>query len=200
MFPTTDETEYGEEATMTEEPFISAEERPDLTIDLDSRVGDMTVRQLSQLLGTTPQVVKQIKELTKLEGKESKEDKDNKDHKDPKDQKDQKDTKDVKDPKDQKDTKDQKDPKDQKDQKDGKDTKDHKDPKEARDEKIGKDISDRKAALFEKVRPETPEVAPTAGQPGQQGGLDPLIQRTSGLEPEAPGGASATQEGTAQGG
>jgi hypothetical protein len=185
---------------MAEEPFISAGERPDLTIDLESRVGDMTVRQLSQLLGPGPQAVKQIKESLKIEGKETlkiegkeqKEEKDSKDHKDPKDSKDPKDTKDHKDPKDQKDTKDQKDPKDHKDPKDGKDTKDHKDPKEARDEKHLKDISDRKGFLLEKTHTDTTGTTPTLGQPVEQGGLDPVIQRTSGMEPEEPGAAPAT--------
>jgi len=177
---------------MAEEPFISAGERPDLTIDLESRVGDMTVRQLSQLLGPGPQAVKQIKETLKIEGKEAKEEKDSKDHKDPKDTKDQKDTKDVKDPKDQKDTKDQKDHKDQKDQKDGKDTKDHKDPKEARDEKILNDISDPKGFLLEKTHTDTTGTTPAPGQPVEQGGLDPVIQSTSGMKPEEPGTAPAT--------
>jgi len=38
---------------MAEQPFISSEERPDLTVDLDARVGDLTVRQLSEILGST---------------------------------------------------------------------------------------------------------------------------------------------------
>lgn len=33
-------------------PFVGAEDRPDLTIDLDAKVGDMTVRELSTILGT----------------------------------------------------------------------------------------------------------------------------------------------------
>lgn len=33
-----------------EEPYIRSEDRPDLTIDLDARLGDMTVRQLSAIL------------------------------------------------------------------------------------------------------------------------------------------------------
>lgn len=46
-----DERKGRERKTKDEEgPFIGASDRPDLTIDLDARIGDLTVRQLSALL------------------------------------------------------------------------------------------------------------------------------------------------------
>ena len=141
---------------MAQEPFIDPSKRPDLTIDLDARVGDLTVRQLSDILGQmaspakikdvvkdkeSPSSAKEGKDFLKdhKDHKDSKDHKDHKDHKDPKDPKDQKDQKDHKDPKDTKDQKDQKDPKDQKDQKDSADQKAHKDPKDQKDSKDQKD-------------------------------------------------------------
>jgi hypothetical protein len=191
---------------MAQEPFIGSENRPDLTIDLESRVGDLTVRQLSDILGRGAAPAK-LKELTKdkefasdkLPYKEPKDQKDladNKAHKDPKDQKDHKDNKDHKDPKDQKDQKDQKDPKDHKDQKDNKDQKDPKDPKEQKDikdhkdpkdSKDHKDIKDRKENKEHKEKEpadKLPEVEnPPAGtMTAGPSGLDDLIRRVSGLE------------------
>jgi hypothetical protein len=201
---------------MAEQPFISSEERPDLTVDLDARVGDLTVRQLSEILGSAsspaklkelPPAAKEIKEPGK-EHKDIKDHKDSKDHKDPKEPKDQKDAKDHKDPKDQKDQKDQKDPKDQKDQKDNKDQKDPKDPKDHKDQKDHKDpkdtkdhkdLKDRKEGLIEKLPPDKtppdklPEVTQgTEGSSGQQSGLDDVIQRITRLEQDIAGRSTAT--------
>jgi hypothetical protein len=195
---------------MAQEPFIDPEQRPDVTVDLDSRVGDLTVRQLSDILGGSSPSAKQ-KELTSAieklsqkellkepkdhkdfkdhkDPKEHKDNKDNKDHKDPKDNKDNKDTKDHKDPKDSKDQKDVKDPKEPKD---NKDTKDHKEPKDHKDHK---DIKDRKEGLAEKIPPDKhpadklPEVnqggAGGDGTPGAVSALDDVIQRVSRLEQE----------------
>ena len=188
---------------MAEQPFISSEERPDLTVDLDARVGDLTVRQLSEILGSTsssaklkelPQAGKEIKEPVKepvKEPKDIKDHKDSKDHKDPKEPKDQKDTKDHKDPKDQKDQKDQKDPKDHKDQKDNKDQKDPKDPKDPKDHKDQKDhkdpkdtkdhkdLKDRKEGLIEKLPPDKnpPDKLPEVTQ-----GLEGVAGAPSGLD------------------
>ena len=200
---------------MSEEPFISSEERPDLTVDLNARVGDLTVRQLSEILGGSgspaklkelPQSAKDIKEPIKEPFKEHKDIKDRVDtkaHKDPKDTKDQKDNKDHKDPKEQKDQKDQKDPKDHKDQKDNKDHKDPKDPKDHKDQKDHKDpkdtkdhkdIKDRKEGLIEKIPPDKhpPDKLPEVAVPGEAAGanptgLDDVIQRISHLEQEVAG-------------
>jgi hypothetical protein len=197
------------------QPFISSEERPDLTVDLDTRVGDLTVRQLSEILGSTsspaklkelPQAAKDTKDPLK-EDKDIKDHKDSKDHKDPKEHKDQKDNKDHKDPKDQKDQKDQKDPKDHKDQKDNKDHKDPKDPKDHKDQKDHKDpkdtkdhkdIKDHKEGLIEKLPADKnppdklPEVTPsTQGPPGAPAGLDEVIQRITRLEQDVAGRAAA---------
>ena len=200
---------------MAEQPFIGSEERPDLTVDLNARVGDLTVRQLSEILGGTssaaklkelPSAAKDIKEPGK-EHKDIKDHKDSKDHKDPKEPKDQKDTKDHKDPKDQKDQKDQKDPKDHKDQKDNKDQKDPKDPKDHKDQKDHKDpkdtkdhkdIKDRKEALIEKLADKNPpdklpEVSQGAeGAAGASAGLDEVIQRITRLEQDVAGRATTS--------
>jgi hypothetical protein len=192
---------------MSDKPFISSEERPDLTVDLNARVGDLTVRQLSEILSGSgssaklkelPQSAKEIKEPIKEPFKEQKDIKDQVDskaHKDPKDHKDQKDNKDHKDPKDQKDQKDQKDPKDHKDQKDNKDHKDPKDPKDHKDQKDHKDPKDTKDhkdikdRLIEKHPPDKlPEVAATGEAAGANPtGLDEVIQRISHLEQEVAG-------------
>jgi hypothetical protein len=130
---------------------------------MESKVGDLTVRQLSDILGRSPGSQAKLKEAAaeKFPGKEIKDAKDNKehkeqkDHKEPKDHKDQKDLKDHKEPKDQKDQKDHKEPKDQKDNADHKAQKDHKDGKDHKDHKDIKDglkdtIKDRnKEALKE---------------------------------------------------
>jgi len=141
---------------MANEPLISKEDRPDLTIDLEGKLGNMTVRDLANILGVDPAQLPKPKELpvtatdkipTKEIQKDVKDRKDTKDHKDqkePKDHKDQKDTKDHKDPKEQKDQKDQKEHKDQKDAKEQKDTKDQKDPKEHKDQKDHKDPKEHK--------------------------------------------------------
>src|SRR6478752_7687978 len=95
---------------MADEPFIANEDRPELSLDMDGKVGDLTVRELATILGFEP-AVDVIKE-GKSETKEHKDSKDNKDSKDHKEQKHQKDTKDQK---EQKDTKDHKERKDNKD-------------------------------------------------------------------------------------
>ena len=186
---------------MAPEPFIDPSKRPDLTIDLESRVGDLTVRQLSEILGQTGAAAKVPKDLLKEKELPSaaKEGKDPlKEHKDPKDSKDHKDTKDHKDPKDTKDQKDQKDPKDHKDQKDPKDQKDQKDPKEQKDakdhknehkeQKDFKDIKDHhKEDVIDKTAP-LPESTKGSGAEGSgaptvvPSGLADLIQRLSRLE------------------
>ncbi|MBV9391877.1 MAG: hypothetical protein JOY96_08300 [Verrucomicrobia bacterium] len=190
---------------MPEEPFIDPSQRPDLSIDLDSRVGEITVRQLSEILSRPPSsaIVKQVSEkqivkensLEKLP-KEPKDIKDSKEHKDPKEEKDQKDTKDHKDPKDISDQKNVKDPKEQKDSKDSKDHKDPKDPKEQKDakdhkeQKDQKDFPDRKEHIHDKValtpiesKATEPAERPEAG-PVETSGLQDLIQRLSHLEQE----------------
>jgi hypothetical protein len=191
------------------QPFISQQERPDLTIDLNKKIGDLTVRELQTLLGggASPDKLKELaKEKEDLIDKiPTKDRKDNKDHKDPKDHKDQKDNKDHKDPKDPKDTKDNKDSKDSKDQKDQKDkdpkdpkdpkdNKDHKDPKEHKDEKDAKDRKENKEGLLEKVpHKDQLEKLPEIGgkgtsegtsKPNPVPGLEDLIRRVSGLEKE----------------
>jgi hypothetical protein len=197
---------------MPEEPFIDPSQRPDLTIDLESRVGDITVRQLSEILGRAApsEKVRDVKQIVKenIPDKLPKEAKDNKDHKEPKDHKDQKDTKDHKEPKDTKDQKDTKDPKDQKEQKDSKDnkeqkdpkdqkdSKDHKDPKDpkehkdTKDHKEDKDFADRKHGLHDKValtpvesKATTPSERPEAVPVGKSS-LEDLIQRITHLEQE----------------
>jgi hypothetical protein len=201
---------------MAEQPFISSEERPDLTVDLDARVGDLTVRQLSEILGSrsSPAKLKELSQAAKdtkdpiKEDKDIKDHKDTKDHKDPKEHKDQKDNKDHKDPKDQKDQKDQKDPKDHKDQKDNKDHKDPKDPKDHKDQKDHKDpkdtkdhkdLKDRKEGLADKLPHDKtppdklPEVAQgVEGSAGTPSGLDDVIQRITRLEQDAAARATAS--------
>ncbi len=188
---------------MVQEPFIDSSKRPDLTINLESRVGDITVRQLSEILGSAAAKSKELPSLAK-EGKdplkEDKDIKDHKDHKEPKDHKDQKDNKDHKDPKDQKDQKDQKDPKDHKDQKDLADQKASKDPKDQKDQKDQKDHKnehkeqkdikdhkDRKEDIIDKHS--LPEATKGVGSPeGPAGasfvpsGLEELIHRLTRLE------------------
>src|SRR4029453_16219414 len=162
---------------MVQEPFIDPSKRPDLTINLESRVGDITVRQLSEILGSAAAKSKELPSSAK-DGKDPlKEDKDIKDQKDQKEPKDHKDQKDLADQKAHKDPKDQKDQKDQKDHKnehkEQKDIKDHKDRKE--------DIIDKPSML--------PEATKAGGSPeGSAGsslvpsGLEELIHRLTRLE------------------
>lgn len=168
------------------DPFISKEDRPDLTIDLNKKLGELTVRELKTLLGGGSSSPAKSKEalvekgelIDKIPTKDTKDIRDNKIHKEPKDTKDNKDSKDPKDqkePKDTKDNKDNKDPKDSKDNKDNKDHKDgkdhkdaadnksHKDPKEAKD---AKDVRDIKGELIDKVHKDSLETLP-------QSALDP---------------------------
>jgi hypothetical protein len=190
---------------MPQEPFIEPGQRPDLTINLDTRVGDLTVRQLSEIFGRTPSVEKgaepiekQIIEKQTLEKpivKEPKDVKDAKDHKEPKDHKDQKDAKDHKDPKDAKEQKDTKDQKEQKDTKDTADSKHVKDPKEHKDDKDLKDRKEHiKEQLLEKLHPDLPQTkAPPEGKLAAEGpesggaptsALEAIIERLSDLEKE----------------
>ena len=170
---------------MAQEPFVSSEQRPELTVDVNTRVGDLTVRQLSEILGSAssaakskelPLTAKDIKEPVK-EDKDIKDHKDSKEHKDPKEHKDQKDNKDHKDPKDPKDTKD---------------PKDHKEPKDTKDHK---DIKDRKEDLKEHKEPKEPvDAAPSIrgaeGGATAPSGLEDIIQRIARLEQDVAGLAS----------
>ena len=114
---------------MAKEPFIGQENRPNLTINLEGRVGDLTVRELASVLGIDPSLAPKAKELPSTASEKTTKEvlKDVKDRKEAKEHKDQKEPKDHK---DQKDSKDHKNPKEQKDQKDQKDQKEHKDPKD----------------------------------------------------------------------
>ena len=163
---------------MAQEPFINPEERPDLTVDLNTRVGDLTVRQLSEILGS-PSSPAKLKELVAA--------------KEPKDL--------AKEPKEFKDHKDIKDHKDPKEHKDQKDNKDHKDPKDTKDHK---DIKDRKEGLAEKLPPDKipPDKIPDVSQ-GSEGtaaapsGLEDVIKRIARLEQEVTGlagGSAAAPE------
>ena len=151
---------------MAKEPFISQEERPNLTINLEGRVGDLTVRELASVLGIDPSQAPKAKELPSTAAdktakevqkdiKDRKEAKEHKDHKEPKDHKDQKEAKDHKDPKEHKDQKDSKDQKEHKDPKDSKDQKDQKDPKEHKDQKDHKDPKEHKDQKDHKELKET---------------------------------------------
>jgi len=162
---------------MTEKPFIPDEDRPDLTVDLESKVGDLTVRDLAAILGLDPlaDVIKDHKERAK----DTKDSKDKKDSKDQPDQKQQKDQKDVKDQKDQKDHKEEKDYKEQKDTKDHKDHKDHKErfvDLKAHSKDVIKDVHESKEFTAEKPF----EIGPILED--IQSELDQLIKRVSGLE------------------
>lgn len=189
------------QAEQPQEPFIGGDQRPDLTIDANQRVGDLTVRDLAGILGSA--TIQKQKELLadKAIIKETlKEHKDNKDHKDPKEHKDQKDTKEHKDNKDHKEQKDTKDHKDPKEQKDIKDNKDHKDPKEHKDQKDHKEHKEiikefAKELILDKVQQienvpkdlkeqvEVPGNIPPEGDPAAlTSTLQDMIQRISGLE------------------
>ena len=189
---------------MAEKPFVDQEQRPDLTVNMEGKVGELTVRDLVSILGGGEAGAAKLKEAPaeKPVVKEPKDHKDIKDHKEPKDHKDQKEQKDHKDPKDHKDQKDQKEQKDHKDHKDQKEQKDHKDPKdpkeqkdtkdhkEPKDTKDHKDVKDRKEHIKEPIKePKEPvdlvAKAPAEAGPGgsaEGSELDALIKRVSGLE------------------
>ena len=73
------------------QPFVSGESRPDLTVDLNQKVGELSVRDLASILGTGGGAAIKIKEFFK----ERKDFKDIKEHKDQKEHKDHKDIKDI---------------------------------------------------------------------------------------------------------
>lgn len=191
-------------------PFVGEKDRPDLTVKMEGKVGDLTVRELASILGFDPSAAKlkelpataadklPLKEIQK-DLKDRKDTKEHKDQKEPKDRKDQKDTKDRKDPKEQKDQKDQKERKDQKDPKDTKDQKDQKEPKDEKDQKERKEHKDRKDSKDHKdikeglkeVKEGQKEIIdsvpkavaePGPGPVGVTPELTALIQRLSGLE------------------
>jgi ABC-type Zn2+ transport system substrate-binding protein/surface adhesin len=161
-----------------EQPFVSDESRPDLTVDLNQKVGELSVRDLASILGAGSQSAIKVKEVKEIKDifKERKDAKDAKDHKDPKEHKDQK---------DHKDTKDHKDPKDQKDHKDPKDHKDHKDQKDRKDIK---DIAIEKNPTIEVFKDLAADTKPldNPGDPVEISpeGLQDLVRRVSGLEAE----------------
>jgi hypothetical protein len=174
---------------MANEPFVGKEDRPDLTVNMEGKVGDLTVRELASILGVDPEQMAKTKDTAPTAGdkvpikeiqkdsKDRKDTKDTKDHKEPKDHKDQKEQKDHKDPKDQKDQKDHKDPKEHKDQKDQKDPKEHKDIKDHKDHKeVAKEI---KEPVDIQVNPAGLGSGSGAGNPSP---LDELVKRISGLE------------------
>ena len=134
------------------EPFIRAEDRPDLTIDLDEKISNLTVRQLQEIL---------------RQGRAAR------DHDVPKPVKDTEDRKERKDRRDGKYYVDVKIPKDHQDFKGPKDTKDT--PKDTVDNppKI-KEFTDRGYSPFDDpyASTEGAAIAP----------LDELIKRVSGLE------------------
>ena len=207
---------------MANEPFIDPQSRPDLTVDLNSKVGDLSVRQLSDILGSsaktpikTPEkmvVEKLLKEHPdKPIVKDHKDGKDSKDHKEPKDHKDQKDQKDHKEPKDTKDQKDQKEHKEHKDSADQKLTKDHKDGKDHKEttkehkdlikDNIKEQIKEQiKEEFKEGIKEEVDKIDEGPLDPGgpvEQQGIDSLIQRVSGLEQQV---ATLQQAGGTQAG
>ena len=204
---------------MADEPFIGGESRPDLTVDMNAKVGDMTVRQLSDILGSSaPPKLKQIfkegiKDFKEIE-KFAKDQPDKlpfKEHKDSKDTPDHKNTKDHKDTADTKANKDHKEGVDNKAHKDSKDHKDHikehiKDLKE-----IHKELIKEKDQIFDNPKsliadlPKSPkeqvENGPVIVNPGDPAlnpaqGIDQLIQRVTGLEQQV----ATLQQGAGQGG
>ncbi len=189
-------------APESSEPFIPSDQRPDLTINMSQKVGELSVRDLSTILGIAGTNLPKLKEIGKEIHKESvkeplkevvKEFKDRKDHKETKDHKDpkeQKDTKDSKDHKEQVDQKGQKDAKDHKDPKEHKDLKDHNDTKGQKDHKDHKDhkeiAKEHKELLKEVLVEHVPILVnndpPPPGDPQLMNVLDGLIQRLTGLE------------------
>jgi hypothetical protein len=161
---------------MANEPFIARDDRPDLTLDMEGKVGELTVRELASILGFDLQEA-ELKE-GKSENKDHKDSKDSKDTKDSFDQKQQKDQKDSKDHKEEKDWKDQKEQKDLKDSKDHKDRKDHKDHTEVKvnRKELVKEVTEGKRFTPEKG----PEIGPGVVESPSE--LDQLVKRVSGLE------------------
>jgi hypothetical protein len=160
---------------MSDEPFIASDDRPDMTVDLERKVGDLTVRELADVLGFLPE--------GDAKGKNRPNERKNaKDFKDSKDQPDHKQQKDAKDRKESKDHKDQKDQKDEKDQKDSKDHKDHKDHKDGVfDGKISlreipKDLLESKRFMPDKIPGIEIRLSEIASE------LDQLVKRITGLE------------------
>ncbi len=184
------------------EPFIPSDQRPDLTIDMSQKVGELTARDLSTILGNAGTNLAKLKEIGKeihkefvkeplkevvKEFKDRKDHKETKDHKDPKEQKDSKDSKDHKeqvDQKAQKEAKDHKDPKEHKDLKDHNDTKGQKDHKDHKDHKeIAKEHKELiKEVLVEHVPILVNTDPPPPGDPQLMNVLEGLIQRLTGLE------------------
>ena len=210
---------------MADEPFIGGESRPDLTVDMDAKVGDMTVRQLADILGrSAPQKAKEVqekqvfeKQIIKEQVKEHPDKIPVKEHKDSKDNADNKATKDHKEAADTKANKDHKEAGDTKNAKDSKDNKEHKDhikeiQKDHKDT-IKDNIKDhikelvleknqvieQKALASEVLKGEKELVegnVPTnPGDPAQ--GIDQLIQRVTGLEQQV---AALQQAAAPQGG
>src|SRR5262245_53193866 len=164
---------------MSDEPFIASDDRPDLTLDLERNVVDLTVRELDSIIGVDP-----VMDVIKDHKDQSKDHKDSKDAKDSKDQTDHKQQKDAKDQKDSKDHKEQKDQKEQKDEKEQKDSKDHKDHKDSKDgvfEKVRfkeflKDVIESKHFTPEKFPGIEVRLAEIVSE------LDQLVTRVTGLE------------------
>ena len=205
------------------EPFIPSDQRPDLTIDMSQKVGELTVRDLSTILGNAGTNLPKLKEIGKEIHKESikeplkevvkefkdrKDHKETKDHKDPKEQKDTKDSKDHKEQVDQKahkEAKDHKDPKEHKDLKDHNDTKGQKDHKDHKDHKeIAKDhkeiAKDHKELVKEVLLEHVPILVnndpPPPGDPQLMNVLEGLIQRLTGLESRFAQASTANEEKT----
>ena len=171
---------------MAEEPFISEEDRPDLTIDLEKNLGETTVRELQSILGPAAE----FDDITtfKWPFKEFKDFKDRKERKEHKDRKDAKDRKDRKDFKDRKEHKDRKDAKERKERKDFKDRKEWKDRKDLKDRKEFKEPFKERKDIIDKIGKPIPDTkGPQENIPGIPelvSELDKLIQRVSGLEKE----------------
>ena len=202
---------------MANEPFIDGGSRPDLTVDLNAKVGDLSVRQLSDILGNSaPQKLKQfakdgIKDFKEIE-KFHKDQPDKflfKEHKDGKDTADHKANKDHKEAVDGKANKDHKESVDGKGHKDSKDHKDHKEiHKEQfkeKDQIVDKIVVFEQKAISSEVFKNDKELA-ESGIPVNPGdpavnpaqGIDQLIQRVSGLEQQVATlqqGAAAAQGG-----
>lgn len=164
------------------EPFIRADDRPELEIDLDAQLANITVRDLVDILRIGP--IKTLKDA-----KDRKERKEAKDLKEQKDAKDRKDTKDFKDQKENKDRKDDKDQKDGKDHIDGKVQKDEKDLKDRPPEGGGGKFKDdiREDKFYEVPATDLPIDTVLADL---RSDLEQLVERVSGLEQAAQGDAA----------